>query len=48
MDVIHHSEPLDGPTIRRLQSAAREHRIWLSLGGFHETSSVRVDQSGER
>lgn len=30
------SEPLNGPTVAFYQSLAREHRVWLSVGGFHE------------
>ena len=30
------AEPLDGDFLGRLAQAAREHDMWLSLGGFHE------------
>ncbi|ONK54892.1 uncharacterized protein A4U43_UnF10000 [Asparagus officinalis] len=30
------AEPLDGPTMRRYCSLARDSNIWLSLGGFQE------------
>jgi predicted amidohydrolase len=30
------AEPLTGPTMRRYQELAREHEVWLSLGGFQE------------
>jgi deaminated glutathione amidase len=33
------AEPLDGPTMMRYRGLARENRMWLSLGGFHETCS---------
>lgn len=29
-------EPLDGPCISHMQQLAREHKLWLSLGGFNE------------
>ena len=31
------AEPLHGPTMKRYQSLAREHGVWLSLGGFQES-----------
>lgn len=30
------AEPLDGPTMTAYRALAKEHRVWLSLGGFHE------------
>ncbi|EGG14729.1 nitrilase 1 [Cavenderia fasciculata] len=33
---IENAEPLDGPTINRYRQLARDNRLWLSLGGFHE------------
>lgn len=30
------SEPLDGPTVQFYRQLAREHGVWLSVGGFHE------------
>ena len=30
------AEPLDGPTMQSYQGLAREHRVWLSLGGYQE------------
>eukprot|EP00741_Cyanophora_paradoxa_P009164 tig00001471_g8875.t1 len=32
------SEALDGPLLRRYRDLAAQHRLWLSLGGFPETS----------
>ncbi|HXW53556.1 MAG TPA: carbon-nitrogen hydrolase family protein [Myxococcota bacterium] len=32
------AEPLEGPTIKRLQACAKQHGIWLALGGFQEAS----------
>lgn len=29
-------EPLTGPCISHMQTMAREHQLWLSLGGFNE------------
>ncbi|XP_065354125.1 nitrilase and fragile histidine triad fusion protein NitFhit [Calliphora vicina] len=31
------SEPLTGPLMQEYQSLAKEHNIWLSLGGIHES-----------
>ena len=31
------AQPLDGPLMRRYCEMAREHGMWLSLGGFQET-----------
>jgi predicted amidohydrolase len=36
--VYEQSEPLDGKLMQRYRSLAQRHRIWLSLGGFHERS----------
>ena len=30
------AQPLDGPLFSAYQSLARQHGVWLSLGGFHE------------
>ena len=30
------AEPIDGPTMGRYRALAREHNVWLSLGGFQE------------
>lgn len=30
------AQPLDGPVIQQYRALARKHRVWLSLGGFHE------------
>ncbi|KAF5828740.1 carbon-nitrogen hydrolase [Dunaliella salina] len=30
------AEPLNGPTMQKYQDLARQHRLWLSLGGFQE------------
>ena len=29
------AQPLGGSTVRRFQAAAKQHNVWLSLGGFH-------------
>ena len=31
------AEPLDGPLMSRYRQLAVDNRIWLSLGGFHES-----------
>lgn len=51
------AEPLEGPTISRYRALAREHSVWLSLGGFQEkcegeeskifNTHVVVDAAGE-
>eukprot|EP00928_Gymnodinium_smaydae_P009477 TRINITY_DN13559_c0_g1_i1.p1 TRINITY_DN13559_c0_g1~~TRINITY_DN13559_c0_g1_i1.p1 ORF type:complete len:283 (-),score=58.83 TRINITY_DN13559_c0_g1_i1:201-1049(-) len=53
------AEPLSGPTMTRYRNLARDHKVWLSLGGFQETPAdencdgkifnthVVVDASGE-
>jgi len=52
------AEPLDGPVMDKYRTLAREHSIWLSLGGFQEANPnpedgrtfnthVVVDNSGE-
>ena len=33
---VENAEPLTGPTIQRYQELARQHSLWLSLGGFQE------------
>ena len=30
------AEPLNGPTISKLSKAAKDNKVWVSLGGFHE------------
>ncbi|GAM22250.1 hypothetical protein SAMD00019534_054250, partial [Acytostelium subglobosum LB1] len=30
------AEPLDGPTMTRYAQLAKQHKMWLSLGGFHQ------------
>ena len=30
-------QPLDGPLMTRYRNLARQHQLWLSLGGFQET-----------
>ena len=30
------AEPLDGPTMTKYKDLAKEHDVWLSLGGFQE------------
>lgn len=39
------AEPLEGPTIERYRNLAREHSVWLSLGGFQELPSSSEDPS---
>jgi len=34
------AEPLDGATLGRYRALAREHCMWLSLGGFQESSAA--------
>ncbi|KAB1218013.1 Nitrilase-like protein 2 [Morella rubra] len=38
-DSVKIAEPLDGPTMQKYRSLARESSIWLSLGGFQEKGS---------
>jgi predicted amidohydrolase len=33
------AEPIDGPIINRYRKLAKEHQLWLSLGGFHQKVS---------
>ena len=33
------AEPLDGWTLGRYRELAREHSVWLALGGFQESSA---------
>lgn len=35
----HIAQPLDGPLIARYRALAKEHSLWLSLGGFQEASA---------
>lgn len=37
------AEPLTGPLMGRYRELAREHRIWLSLGGFQERPSDEAE-----
>lgn len=37
------TEPIDGPTISSYRQLAKETKLWLSLGGFHEKKSVSDD-----
>merc|ERR1711973_358494 len=50
------AEPLDGCTISHYKALAREHKVWLSLGGFHEKvdeqspvhmSHILIDSDGD-
>jgi deaminated glutathione amidase len=50
------AEPLDGPLMARYRRLARENKLWLSLGGFHESrgddrrtsnTHVIIDDGGE-
>jgi deaminated glutathione amidase len=50
------AEPLDGPLMARYRRLARENKLWLSLGGFHESrgndrrtsnTHVIIDDEGE-
>lgn len=50
------AEPLDGPLLKQYRNLAKKHQLWLSLGGFQETSPkpssifnthVVVDPAGE-
>ena len=36
------AEPLDGPTMQRYRQLAKEHKVWLSLGGFQEKSARSI------
>ena len=38
------AEPLTGPTMSKYCSLAREHDIWLSLGGFQEKSADEAEE----
>ena len=31
-----HSEGLNGPTMSAFKQLARDNKVWLSIGGFHE------------
>lgn len=37
-ETVRHAEDLDGPIISSFKDIAKKHKIWLSLGGFHEKS----------
>ncbi|KAJ8982346.1 hypothetical protein NQ317_013096 [Molorchus minor] len=48
------SEPLDGHLMREYRNIAKENKIWISIGGFHEKSDetiynshVLIDSDGE-
>ena len=42
-ETVAQAEPLDGPALARYRALARATGLWLSLGGFHESSAVPVD-----
>lgn len=39
-------EPLDGPCISQVAALAREHKLWLSLGGFNEKPVGSGEEDG--
>lgn len=41
-ETISLAEPLDGATIIFYKKLAQEHKVWLSLGGIHESVSNEV------
>ena len=36
------AEPLHGPAMTQFRSLAKEHGVWLSLGGFHEQVESQI------
>lgn len=38
-ETVAQAEPLDGPRLGAYRALAREHGLWLSLGGFHEAGA---------
>mmetsp|Transcript_986 Transcript_986/g.2565 ORF Transcript_986/g.2565 Transcript_986/m.2565 type:complete len:325 (-) Transcript_986:58-1032(-) len=38
-DSLRFAQPLDGELFSRYRAVAKEHNLWLSLGGFHEKSA---------
>lgn len=38
------SEPLSGPTVQFYREQAREHGVWLSVGGIHELPSASAER----
>lgn len=34
------SEPLDGDLMNEYKAIARQHSVWLSVGGFHERTKA--------
>lgn len=41
---MENGESLDGPTLTKYKDLAKNLKIWLSLGGFHENSSQNTDK----
>lgn len=39
-------EPLDGPCISQVAALARDHKMWLSLGGFNEKPAAGGEEDG--
>lgn len=39
-DILKYAEHLDGPTVTRFKEMAKKHKMWLSLGGFHEKTTT--------
>lgn len=37
------AEPLDGPLVDEYKNLAKEHGVWLSIGGFHEIVLVNFE-----
>nr|XP_054752197.1 deaminated glutathione amidase-like [Lytechinus pictus] len=35
-DSVNYAEGMDGPTMSAFKQLAKEHKVWLSIGGFHE------------
>ena len=35
-------QPLDGPLIKQYRDLAQKYSVWLSLGGFKESSEEKV------
>ena len=38
-ETVAQAEPLDGPRLGAYRALAKEHGLWLSLGGFHEAGA---------
>lgn len=43
-EVIDAAEPLDGPTVAKYRDLARKLKVWLSLGGLHQSPPVSQEK----